>query len=399
MDMSPHRIAAPHSESHRLGPATGALGVIAAAFAGSTLITPLYALYQDRFGFSEITLTLVYAVYVVGNLIALLIFGRLSDQIGRRRVAIPAVVLAAVGTLLFLFARGTAWLFAARVLSGLAVGCAAGTATAWVADLLGPTQRLRASILAASANFAGIAIGPLIAGPLIEYVRHPLQLPYVVYLGVLAAAGIAAARTRETVAARPRDPIALRPRIGVPRELRPRFVAPAITGFATFALVGFYAALVPSLVHDALGEHNRALGAAIVAIVFVAATIVIPFSARLASDTAMRAGLALFIPGAGLLVLSQAVRRLDVLLAASVLAGVAAALGYRGSLARVTELAPDDRRAEVVSTYYLVCFAGNAVPVIGVGLLTRAMGSMIADASFGAVILLIAVVALIARRS
>jgi MFS family permease len=102
------------------------------------------------------------AVYVVGNVIALLIFGRLSDQIGRRRVAIPAVGLAAAGTLLFLLARGVAWLVMARVLSGLAVGCAAGTATAWVADLLGPAQRLRASVFASSANFAGIAIGPLI---------------------------------------------------------------------------------------------------------------------------------------------------------------------------------------------------------------------------------------------
>lgn len=84
-----------HSGSRGLGPTTGAVGVIMAAFAGSTLITPLYALYQDAFGFSEVTLTLVYAVYVVGNVIALLIFGRLSDQIGRRRAAIPAVGLAA----------------------------------------------------------------------------------------------------------------------------------------------------------------------------------------------------------------------------------------------------------------------------------------------------------------
>lgn len=374
----------------------GALGVIAAAFAGSTLITPLYSLYQESFGFSEITLTLVYAVYVVGNVIALLIFGRLSDQIGRRRVAIPAVALAAAGTLLFLFARSTAWLVLARVLSGLAVGCSAGTATAWIADLLGAGQPRRASSLAASANFAGIAIGPLIAGALVQYTRYPLQLPYVVYLVVLAAAAIGAITTRETVARRPLRQISLRPRIGVPRELRARFVAPAVTGFATFALVGFYAALVPSLVHDALGEHNRAIGAAVVAALFVAATVVVPFTARLASRTAMRAGLALLIPSAGLLVLAQLLQVLGVLLAASVLGGVACALAYRGSLQLTTESAPDDRRAEVVSTYYVVGFVGNAVPVVGVGLMARVAGSMAADAVFGAVIAVFAVVALVA---
>jgi len=64
---------------------------IAVMFMGSTLVTPLYVLYQQAFGFSEVTLTLVYAAYVVGNLCALLFFGRLSDRIGRRRTTLPAM--------------------------------------------------------------------------------------------------------------------------------------------------------------------------------------------------------------------------------------------------------------------------------------------------------------------
>ena len=71
----------------------GAIAIMAVAamigvmFAGSTLLTPLYIIYKQKFGFSDITLTLIYAAYVVGNLGALLVFGRLSDQIGRRYVA------------------------------------------------------------------------------------------------------------------------------------------------------------------------------------------------------------------------------------------------------------------------------------------------------------------------
>ena len=61
---------------------------------GSTLLTPLYLIYRRMFGFSEVTLTLIYAVYVVGNLAALFFFGRLSDQIGRRRTSLPAIALA-----------------------------------------------------------------------------------------------------------------------------------------------------------------------------------------------------------------------------------------------------------------------------------------------------------------
>ena len=76
--------------------------MIGALFAGSTVVTPLYVIYKQQFGFSQISLTLIYAVYVVGNLTALLFFGRLSDQIGRRAVATMAMALAIASALVFL---------------------------------------------------------------------------------------------------------------------------------------------------------------------------------------------------------------------------------------------------------------------------------------------------------
>jgi MFS family permease len=122
---------------------------------------------------------------------------------------------------------------------------------------------------------------------------------------------------------------------------------------------------------------------------------VIPVTIKLRSRTAMRAGLWLLVPSAGLLVLSESLHALGVLFAASALGGVAGALGYRGSLQLVTELAPEDRRAELVSSYYVVGFSGNAVPVIGVGVLGAASSPMVAHASFGALIALFAIAALI----
>src|SRR5207253_3139404 len=107
----------------------------------------LYPIYREAFGFSEVTLTLVYSVYVVGNLSALLFLGRLSDQIGRRRVALSAIALAAVSALLFVYARGPSWLFWARMLSGLAIGLAAGTATAWLAELDPRKDKSHATLL------------------------------------------------------------------------------------------------------------------------------------------------------------------------------------------------------------------------------------------------------------
>ena len=96
--------------------------LIGAFYVGSMLPTPLYPAYARAFGFSEITVTLIYAAYVIGNVTALLIFGKVSDQAGRRRISLPALAMAALSALCFLLASSTAWLFAARILSGLAVG-------------------------------------------------------------------------------------------------------------------------------------------------------------------------------------------------------------------------------------------------------------------------------------
>ena len=138
--------------------------IITVAFLGSVLITPLYSLYQHKFGFSDITLTLIYAVYVVGNMAALLLFGQISDQVGRKRVALAALGVAALGALVFLFAHSTAELFGGRLLIGLAVGIASGTATAWLAELYGGSRRAAATLTAATANLSGIALGPLLGG-------------------------------------------------------------------------------------------------------------------------------------------------------------------------------------------------------------------------------------------
>src|SRR5438874_3826972 len=164
-------------------PAICAVGaMIGVLFAGSTMLTPLYVIYKQQFGFSQISLTLIYAVYVLGNFAALLLFGRLSDEIGRRKVSVMAMVVAIVSALIFLFARGVASLYAGRILSGLAIGIGAGTGTAWLAELIGSEDKTRATVIATTANFTGLGIGALAAGLLAEYVARPLQLPYVLYL-------------------------------------------------------------------------------------------------------------------------------------------------------------------------------------------------------------------------
>jgi sugar phosphate permease len=364
-----------------------AAAMVGTMFMASTLVTPLYRLYQQAFGFSTIALTIIYSTYVAGNLLALLFLGRISDELGRRRVILAAIAVAGASSALFLLAASAAWLYWARMLSGVAIALASGAGTAWIAELLSQTDKSRAALIATSANYLGLAIGSLLAGCLAQYAPWPLQLPFIAYSVVLAIVAVLIGGTRETVPPRfGRVERLLAPRIGIPRAILGSFAAPAITAFAAFSLIGFYAALVPSLLGERLHVENTALAGGVVSELFVAATVAMIVTRNLETNRAMLAGLALLIPGLVFLVMADILASLPILIADTALIGVAAGLGYRGSLEVINQIAPAQRRAEVTSSYFIACFIGNSVPVIGVGWLTSVRGPSIAISAFAIVV-------------
>jgi MFS family permease len=368
--------------------------MLAVMFVGAIMPTPLYPLFQHAFGFSGITLTLIYAVYVLGNLIALLFFGRLADQIGRRSASLPAIGFGIASTLVFAFASAIPWLFVARALSGFSTGLAAGAATAWIAELYGGFSTGAASRIAAAANFFGCAAGPLLGGVLAQFAPWPLRLPFFIYLALLVAVAGAIFFAPETVTnPKPLGEASVRPRLGVPRSIRLQFVAPAVSGFATFSLIGFYAALIPSVLRDSLHQVAPIVAGVIVGEVFGIAAITILSTAWLGSQAAMLSALALLFPGVWLLVGAEVARSLPLLLSAAALCGVAGGLGYRGSLEVINRIAPADQRSEVVSSYLIALFAGNSVPVIGIGVLAAVAGALTAHVAFAAVITALAGIA------
>src|SRR5665213_3465178 len=95
--------------------------------------------------------------------------------------------------------------------------------------------------------------------------------------------------------------------------------------------------------------------------------------------------LGLMIPSVAMLVAAQVFASLALIIAATVLCGVSAGLGYRSGLQVVNQIAPPDRRAEVVSSFFICCFIGNAVPVIGVGVITAYSNMTLVIAIFAVV--------------
>jgi MFS family permease len=367
------------------------IGFAAAAFAlavamlGTTLPTPLYGLYRQQFGFSELMITVIFATYAAGVIASLLLFGRLSDQIGRRRVLLPGLVLSALSAVCFLTATGLPLLLAGRVLSGLSAGIFTGTATATLIDLAPAGRRGRATLVAAMANMGALGSGTLLTGLLSQWAGSPLRLTFWVDLALLVPAAIGIWAMPEPVAGTTRAQ--LRPQaLRVPRAMRSTFIDAALAGFAGFAVLGLVTAVTPDFLGQELGVTSRAIVGLVVFALFAAslagqlALEVIPERAAIPS------GAGALILGMGSLALSLAVSSLALLVLGVVIAGVGQGLCFRGGLTQVNEHSPAAQRGAVASSFFVVMYIAISLPVIGEGVLAQAVGLRAAGLTFAALV-------------
>ncbi len=184
----------------------------------------------------------------------------------------------------------------------------------------------------------------------------------------------------------------------MPRGIRAAFAPVAAAAFAAFSFGGYYAGLVPSLMADSLGLHSLTAAGAIVFEAYGAGALAVLATRHLPSRGAMLWGLALVVPGTAGLLLARAGASLAALVATSAVGGAGFGLCYRGALQVVQRIAPDDRRAEVVSCLLLACFLGNSLPVVGVGLVSQAASAGLAQNAFAAMVIVLAVAAIGAGR-
>jgi MFS family permease len=347
--------------------------VYAAVLLGTTLPTPLYVIYQARWHFSPAIVTVIFAVYAAGVLAALLLAGRSSDQAGRKPVLAVALGASALSTGVFILAPNVEVLLAGRILSGLSAGLVTGTATAALTELVPAPAGHRASLVATAANMGGLGLGPLIAGLFAQYAPHPTAGVFEVYLAVLAAAGLCLLFVPETVSPRQRPTLRFAA-LGVPERARGEFIAAAVAAFTAFALLGLFSALAPTFLGGVLHERSHAVQGAVVFLLLAVGTLTQLLLSRFPSRPVVMAGLGLFLAALALIVTALAQAGLALFLAGTVVGGVAVGGVFLGSLATANRLAPPGRRGQAISTYFVACYCGLTIPVVGVGVAAGFIG-------------------------
>jgi MFS family permease len=359
--------------------------------AASTAPTPLYHLYQEHLQFSAAILTLIFGVYALSLLAALLTVGSLSDYLGRKPVIFTAVLLNMLAMLLFINADSVAWLIGARVLQGFATGMATAVLSAALLD----TDRQQGPMVNSVAPLLGMALGAMGCGLLAEFAPLPLQLTYWVLFALFVMQALYVWRLPESVSRQPGAWASLRPTLHVPIQARRMLWRVLPIDLAVWALGGFFASLAPSLVRTATGSTSNLIGGATVAVLTVTGASMIYTLRNRPADKVLLLGASLLPAGVALILLAVHSASLPLFFFGTLVAGGGFGAGFLGALRSLVPLALPHERAGLMSAFYVLSYLAFCLPSLLAGNLTRSFGLVATTDGYGAVLIILSLAALI----
>ena len=366
--------------------------------AASSAPSPLYVVYQQNWHFSATTLTAVFAVYVLGLIVSLLVLGALSDHIGRRPVLGAAIALEAASLVLFLVAGNVPVLFAARLVQGIATGAAMTAMAATLVDLDPPHAPGRAGVVNGIAPTTGLALGALGCGALVQFAPAPTHLVYAVLLAGMVLAALIVAAMPETSGRRPGGLRSLQPRLGVPQRLRADFFALVPILLASWSLGGLYLSLGPSIASGLFGLTNHLIGGLVVTLLCGTGALATFLLRARPVEWSLAVGAALLTAGLVLTFAGIAADLVALGIVGTVVAGIgfgASALASFGTLARIS--APAER-GELFAVAYVISYLAFSVPAVAAGFAATAFGLRPTALVYSAVLAVLAATAFGVQR-
>jgi hypothetical protein len=360
--------------------------------ASSSAVTPLYRLYQQSMHLTPFWITIVFAAYVASLLVALLTVGGLSDYVGRRPVILAALLLNAGAMILFAEARDVGQLILARVVQGLAVGSGTTALGAAILD----TNRARGPLLNSVTAFLGLTAGALGSAALITFAPDPLHLVYEVLLGLTALMIALLWAMPESITRKPGAVASLRPHVSVPRQARSILVRLTPVSIASWALGGLYLSLMPTVVATAMGIASPWVGGVVVSALMLTAAIAVASFRHWQPRRLILTGTSTLSLGVAVSMFGIQQQQVGALLAGTVIAGVGFGSNFSGVLRALLPTAEPHQRAGLLSAFYVQSYLAFSLPAVAAGLSVPLIGLSTVAYLYGAVIILLAVISLMA---
>src|SRR4051794_25896755 len=340
-------------------------------FATAGTPIPLYNTYRTQDGITNADLGWVSVAYFVSAATSLLVLGRLSNHLGRRPMAIAALVSAALSCLVLMGTHGVISLTVARVLQGLACGVASSGLGSYVVDSAPSRPRWLPAAITGSAPMVGIPIGALTCGALVQYGPAPRALIYEITAAALVICMVLIGLSPETMSRSRGAMASLLPRFQVSAGSGRLVLAAGAAFVATWSLGGFYQAFGPSVTAEYLRTTNPLVAAAVFSSVMVLNPIGGPLSGRLSPAVAVRTGMIAFVLAVVGIVASLQAGAIVPFIAASLVVGVAQGAASTGGIRALLADVGQQERAALLSTIYLISYSGAAIPGMIAGRLTN----------------------------
>jgi MFS family permease len=360
--------------------------------AGASSPTALYPHYQAQWGFSPLAVTVIFGVYALAVLAALLVFGRLSDHIGRRPVLFASVAVQLVTMWMFAQADGLAMLLVARVLQGLSAGAAIAAVGAGLLDI----DRSKGALANSITTPMGTSLGGVIGGLFVSLLPAPGQLVFIALGAVILLQGVALLWTEETTQRRPGALASLRPQLSLSASTRGPLLHAVPIIIATWAVAGFFTALGPTFIRSMTGANSALLsGLALFTMAGSAGVAAFALQHQTPRDAMRISGSAL---AAGMLVILSALYLSVPLLfyVGLIGTGIGFGSGFQGAVRSVVSQAHANERAGVLAVIFIIAYLAMGLPAIAAGFLLVKGNALPSVANeFATVIVLLALVPLL----
>ena len=390
-------LPAPASSAKRMSRAQAMWlhGIVLVSFlAASSAPSPLYAIYREAWGFSALTLTLVFSSYAFALLAALLVLGGLSDHRGRREVVLLSLALEFASVVMFWRADSVGWLLAARILQGLATGIATSTLSAAMLDL----NRERGSLVNGIAPMIGMAIGALGTSALVQFAPAPTKLVFELLLLALALQAVAAYFLPETVELRPGVWQSLKPKLAIPQRARSTLWQLLPVNTALWALGGFYLSLGPTLAKLITGSAAPVVGGALIATLVLSAAVSIYGVRERPPRATLAAGAAAFAIGLVVTLSGMQWHLTSLFFIGTAMAGVGFGASFNGAMRSLVPLAAPHERAGLMASFFVLSYLAFSVPAIAAGLAVGLCGLKPTAMGYGVMLVAMALAALLAMK-
>jgi MFS family permease len=366
-----------------------AAALLVLVLAASGVPSPLYRVYQERFGFSAGVLTTVFGIYAFALLATLLVVGALSDHVGRRPVVVAGMLLQVVAMALFWAADSVGWLLVARVVQGVSVGALTGALGATLLDHQRADRPLGALLNSAIPGFA-IALGAVSAGLAIDFVPAPTDRVFGTLTALFVVAAGVALLLPESSPRTPGALASLRPRVHVPAAQRAAFLVALPCLVAMWALGGLYLSLGPSVAAGVFGLTDHLVGSLVIVAMHGMGAVGSVSLRNAAPQTAMTTGCLVFAAGVSGTIVSLATGSAALFFAATAVSGFGFGAAFLGAVATVTAGVAPGERGGLLSGVFVVGYLAFSVPAVAAGLVSGAVGLRPTTVVYGVLVVALA---------